>query len=105
MEKEEIFKPKLRITTLSENGTPLSDRLVDAYTEMQKLSSKSGIKYYGQTYTTTFVSGGAFSLDGVHLTGNGYAIVANMFIDAVNKKYHSNLRNVYPGGYPGIAIP
>ena len=34
MEKEEIFKPKLRITTLSENGTPLSDRLVDAYTEM-----------------------------------------------------------------------
>ena len=34
MEKEDIFKPKLRITTLSENGTPLSDRLVDAYTEM-----------------------------------------------------------------------
>lgn len=35
MEKEqEIFKPKLRITTLSENGCPLSDRLVDAYTEM-----------------------------------------------------------------------
>lgn len=33
MEKE-IFKPKLRITTLSENGTPLSDRLVDAYTEL-----------------------------------------------------------------------
>jgi hypothetical protein len=79
--------------------------LVDAYTEMQKLSSASGIKYYGQTYTTTFVSGGAFSLDGVHLTGNGYAIVANMFIDAINKKYHANLRNVYPGAYPGIAIP
>ena len=79
--------------------------LVDAYSEMKKLSSASGIKYYGQTYTTTFVSGGAFSLDGVHLTGNGYAIVANMFIDAINRKYHSTLRNVYPGGYPGIAIP
>lgn len=33
-EEKEIFKPKLRITTLSENGKPLSDRLVDACTEM-----------------------------------------------------------------------
>lgn len=32
--EQEIYKPKLRVTTLSENGTPLSDRLVDAYTEM-----------------------------------------------------------------------
>lgn len=32
MEKE-VFKPKIRITTLSENGCPMSDRLVDAYTE------------------------------------------------------------------------
>ena len=79
--------------------------LVDAYSEMKKLSSASGIKYYGQTYTTAFISGGAFSLDGVHLTGTGYAIVANMFADAINKKYHSTLRHVYPGNYPGIAIP
>ncbi len=90
---------------IAELATAYNLALVDTYTEMQKLSSKSGIKYYGQTYTTTFVSGGAFSLDGVHLTGNGYAIVANMFIDAINRKYHSTLRNVYPGGYPGIAIP
>lgn len=33
-EEKEIFKPKLRITTLSDNGNPLSDRLVDACTEM-----------------------------------------------------------------------
>lgn len=32
--EQEVYKPKLRVTTLSENGTPLSDRLVDAYTEM-----------------------------------------------------------------------
>lgn len=31
---EEVYKPKLRITTLTENGTPISDRLVDAYTEL-----------------------------------------------------------------------
>lgn len=34
MEEKEIFKPKLRITLLSDNGNPQSDRLVDAYTEL-----------------------------------------------------------------------
>ena len=79
--------------------------LVNMYSQMQKLSSSTGIKYYGQTYTTTYISGGAFSLDGIHLTGNGYAIVANMFVDAINAKYNSTLRKVYPANYPGIAIP
>lgn len=32
--ENEVFKPKLRITLLSENGCPISDRLVDAYTEL-----------------------------------------------------------------------
>lgn len=31
---EVVYKPKLRITTLEDNGAVLSDRLVDAYTEM-----------------------------------------------------------------------
>ncbi|WP_333660359.1 G-D-S-L family lipolytic protein [Chishuiella changwenlii] len=92
-------------TAISELATKHNLAFVDAYSEMKKLSSVSGIKYYGQTYTTTFVSGGAFSLDGVHLTGSGYAIVANMFADAINRKYKSTLRHVYPGNYPGIAIP
>lgn len=90
---------------ISSLATKYDLALVDAYSEMKKLSSNSGIKYYGQTYTTAFISGGAFSLDGVHLTGNGYAIVANMFVDAINRKYHSTLRKVYPGNYPGITIP
>jgi len=93
--------------------TPLEDKLVLSEKEVakaeaavsRKLASESGIRYYGNTYTTTFVSGGTFSLDGVHLTGTGYAIIANMFADAINKKYKSNLRNVFPGSYPGIKIP
>lgn len=34
MTEEVVYKPKLRITTLEENGAVLSDRLVDAYTEL-----------------------------------------------------------------------
>lgn len=78
---------------------------VDAHAAMQQLSSQSGITYFGNTYTTTYVSGGAFSLDAVHLTGKGYAIVANYFIDAINQKYGSTLRNVNPNNYPGVIIP
>lgn len=32
--EEKVYKPKLRITTLEENGSYIQDRLVDAYTEM-----------------------------------------------------------------------
>lgn len=78
---------------------------VDAHAAMQQLSSQSGISYYGNNYNTTYVSGGAFSLDAVHLTGKGYAIVANLFIDAINLKYGSTLPHVNPNNYPGITIP
>lgn len=78
---------------------------VDAHAAMKDLSSQSGITYFGNTYTTTYVSGGAFSLDAVHLTGKGYAVVANYFIDAINQKYGSTLRDVNPNNYPGVMIP
>lgn len=79
--------------------------LVDTFTAMKKLSSQSGIVYFGNTYTTQFVQGGAFSLDGVHLTGKGYAIVANMFVEAINAKYGSTLRDANPNNFPGVHIP
>lgn len=41
----------------------------------------------GVAVSTAFVSGGLFSLDGVHLTPKGYAIVANQFIKAINANY------------------
>ena len=44
MENQEVFKPKLRITLLSENGCPVQDRLVDSYTE---LNSGPKIKHEG----------------------------------------------------------
>lgn len=34
MDKEVIFKPKMRVSLLSDNGAVTSDRLVDAYTEL-----------------------------------------------------------------------
>ena len=78
---------------------------VDANAKMTELASQSGIQWDGVRYTATFVTGGAFSLDGVHLTGRGYAIVANEFIKAINEKYKSTLPLVNPNQYSGVKFP
>ena len=78
---------------------------VDANAKMVELGKNSGIQYNGVNYSTTFVTGGSFSLDGVHLTGKGYAVIANEFIKAIHAKYKSNLRQVNPNNYSGVKFP
>jgi hypothetical protein len=52
-----------------------------------------------------FVTGGLFSLDGVHLTGQGYAIIANEFIHAINDTYGASVPTVSVTEYPGVQFP
>lgn len=105
-EKQEVINATNAYNTaIAQLAADYDLALVDAHRAMQTLSLESGIIHFGNTYTTTYVSGGAFSLDAVHLTGKGYAIVANYFIDSINRKYGSTLRNVNPNNYPGVVIP
>lgn len=78
---------------------------VDANAKMIELSKGSGIQFDGVKYTATFVTGGTFSLDGVHLTGRGYALIANEFIKAINSKYKSTLPQVNVNSYSGVKFP
>jgi lysophospholipase L1-like esterase len=78
---------------------------VDTNAKMLDLNGQSGISFDGVKYTAKFVTGGAFSLDGVHLTGRGYAIVANEFIKSINARYKSTLPQVNPNGYSGVKFP
>ncbi len=77
----------------------------DASSKMEELSSNSGLNYDGVTYDATFVTGGSFSLDGVHPNSRGYSIIANGFIEAINSKFGSSLPIVSPNNYPGITFP
>ena len=72
---------------------------------MKELGNASGIQYNGVKYTASFVTGGAFSLDGVHPNGRGYALIANTFIDAINKTYGSTLPWVDINAYSGVTFP
>ena len=78
---------------------------VDANAKMLELAKTSGIQFDGVKYTATFVTGGTFSLDGVHLTGRGYALIANEFIKSINAKYHSTLPLVNVNSYSGVEFP
>ncbi len=91
--------------TIKAAATANGYAFVDANAKMKELAQKSGIQWNGVKYTATFVTGGAFSLDGVHLTGRGYAIVANEFVNAINKQYKSTLPLVDVNKYSGVKFP
>lgn len=67
--------------------------------------AKSGIHYNGRDLTTTFVSGGVFSLDGIHLTPIGNAMLANRFITSINSYYNTTIPQLDATNYRGVIIP
>ena len=81
--------------------------LVDANTLLNQLAN-GGITSGDFTLTSSLVTGSAFSLDGIHPTARGYALLANEFMKAIDATYGSNfeasgnLLNVgdYPTNYP-----
>ena len=77
--------------------------VVDMYSILNDL--KPGVVFDGVDISPTYVSGGAFSLDGVHLSPRGYAIVANEFIKVINESYGSNIPELSIGAYRGVVFP
>ena len=70
-------------------------------------ASSGGVQFDGFTMSTDLVFGGLASLDGVHLTARGYALMANEFLAAIDAQYGSNFvaanqvarANDYPVNY------
>lgn len=59
-----------------------------------------GVRFGNYHMTAQYVTGGAFSLDGVHPSARGYALIANKFLEAINAKYGSTFKPVDLGTYP-----
>ncbi|TRX34115.1 G-D-S-L family lipolytic protein [Flavobacterium sp. ZT3R18] len=91
--------------TIEATATAKGLAFVDTRTTMEQLST-GGIRFGNFQMTSAYVTGGAFSLDGVHPSARGYALIANLFVDAINTKYTATLRHVdlsvYPIQYPAI---
>ncbi|MDH7912227.1 G-D-S-L family lipolytic protein [Winogradskyella sp. SYSU M77433] len=65
---------------------------LDANTLLDQLST-TGITSSGYILTSDLVTGGAFSLDGVHPNSRGYALIANEMLKAIDLAYGSNFKN------------
>ncbi len=64
-----------------------------------------GQQIEGIQFNSNFISGNIFSLDGVHLTPKGYAIVANEFIKAINGQYGSTIPTANLADYRSVKFP
>ena len=62
--------------------------LVDFKAVLEEASA--GIRFDEFNMTTSLVTGGLISLDGVHLTARGYALMANRILAAIDAKFGSN---------------
>lgn len=71
-------------------------------------AAAGGVQFDNFTMTTSLVFGGLVSLDGIHLTSRGYALMANKILEAIDATYGSNFvqsgnvakANDYPTNYP-----
>ncbi|MBK5212075.1 MAG: G-D-S-L family lipolytic protein [Flavobacteriaceae bacterium] len=76
---------------------------VDAKAALARVAN-GGIPYDGGVLTSQFVTGGAFSLDGVHPTPRGYAYTANLIIKAINDTYDATIPMVHIGNYATVTL-
>lgn len=77
---------------------------VDPNAVLSQISTPAGLQQNGITYTNTFIQGGVFSLDGIHLTPAGYALMANEIIRGINAKYGSTIPQVNPANYHRVLL-
>lgn len=77
--------------------------LVDSAAIMSEISA-TGIDYGTGAIHADYATGGAFSLDGVHPTARGYAVMANAIIDATNVGFGATIPRVNPGDYTTIFV-
>ncbi|HWZ51010.1 MAG TPA: SGNH/GDSL hydrolase family protein [Granulicella sp.] len=76
--------------TTAANGT-----LVDINALFTQVAT-TGLTINGYTGTNAFL-GGFFSLDGIHPTNTGYAVVANTFIDTMNASFKTTIPDIALG--------
>jgi lysophospholipase L1-like esterase len=84
--------------TISQIAAEYGLAFVDSKKTMIQLST-GGVRFGNFQMTSSYVTGGAFSVDGVHPSARGYALIANIFIEAINAQFGSTLRTVDLANY------
>ncbi|MBP2831344.1 G-D-S-L family lipolytic protein [Aquimarina sp. U1-2] len=89
-EQNEIEAATIAFNTIIEAvATANGFALFDANALLDQVAS-TGVATNGLIIRSDLVTGGAFSLDGVHPTSRGYALIANEMLKAIDVTYGSN---------------
>ncbi len=86
--------------TISNVAQKYGFHLVDVNNFFNEVA-ENGYISNGVEFTTEFISGGIFSLDGVHPTSQGYAIIANLFIEKINSDFDAKIERINVSEIPG----
>jgi len=81
--------------------------LVDVNTLLKNIRANDftgGTNINGITFKTIYVTGGLFSLDGVHPSNQAHGIIANEFIKAINSKFSSKIPLIDVATIPGSLV-
>ncbi len=103
LSKNEVMELKIATDAYNVSIKSLSAAKGLAFVDTNALLSQvanGGISFGNYQVTSSYATGGAFSLDGVHPCQRGYALIANKFLEAINTTYGSNLKPVDLGSYP-----
>ncbi len=77
--------------TIKSIATAKDLAFVDANATLSQVFN-GGISFGNYHLSSSYAVGGAFSMDGVHPSPRGYALIANKFMEAINAKYSSTFK-------------
>ncbi len=110
LDKDEVAAANAAITefntALQAEATARSLAFVDMNATLATAASATGLTdaVGGLTYNTNYITGGLFSLDGIHITPAGNALVANEIIKAINSTYGATVPLLNPSLYKSVII-
>lgn len=91
------------ITNIVNNNPNLA--VVDLNALLIEASGILGLRFDNFNLTTSLVTGGLISLDGIHLTSRGYALLANKILESIDNKFGSNFTIATNGLTKAVDFP
>ena len=112
---DSLYLSKAQIDTISTRRREFNDFIkttaeandlgfIDGEVLLNRISG-AGELHDGVRVTSAYISGGVFSLDGVHLTPRGNALIANELFKEINNKYDSKIPRVNVADYRPVILP
>jgi len=108
LDESEVVRIRLILNTFNSSiqilSTSAGFHMVDLYSAfniMKQADLEGGSIVNGIRLKTDYVTGGLFSLDGIHPSNRGQAIIANEFIKVINQKYNASIPLINLASIPG----